>query len=240
MLHGYLESLKIWNGIVKDLKKDFRVISIDLPGQGHSSISKEIETMEAMAYEVRLVLDHLKVDKCFMVGHSMGGYVTLAFLDAYPEMIRGISLFHSTPYADTEKKKEMRNKTIELLRNGKKSQLFNAHFSRIFAADNVENMQHRIDKLKERAQKAPVEYIISVLEGMKSRPDRSNLLANTEKAVQYIIGAKDNFIPLSILDSLKLPENSEIITLEKSGHMGMYEEAEKSKLAIRNFIINNL
>ncbi len=236
LLHGYLESLKIWNGIVKELKDNYRVIAIDLPGQGHSNISREVQTMETMAYEVRLVLDNLGVDKCMMIGHSMGGYVTLAFMEAYPEILTGVSLFHSSPYADTEDKKEIRDKTIEMLKKGKKSQLYTTHFSKIFAAENLEKMQFRIDKLKERVQKTPTEYIISVLEGMKVRPDRSELLATTNLPVQYIIGAKDNFIPLSILDNLKLPKCSEIVTLENSGHMGMYEEKEKSAEAIKNFI----
>ncbi len=238
LLHGYLESLKIWNSIVKDLKKNYRVIAIDLPGQGHSSISNEVQTMEAMAYEVKLVLDHLKVDKCFMIGHSMGGYVALAFMEAYPHIITGISLFHSSPYADNEDKKQLRERTIELLKMGKKNQLYTTHFNKVFANDNVEKMQYRIEKMQERVQKIPTEYIISVLAGMKVRSDRSELLANTQKAVQYIIGKKDNFIPFSILDNLKLPKRSEVVILENSGHMGIYEEKEKSIKAIRNFITN--
>ncbi len=238
LLHGYLESLKIWNGIAKELKKNYRVIAIDLPGQGHSSISRDIQTMETMAYEVKLVLEHLKVRKCFMIGHSMGGYVTMAFLANYPSMLSGISLFHSTPYADTEEKKTIRDRTIELLKNGKKNQLYSTHFNKIFADDNVEKMQHRIERLKERVEKTPTEYIISVLEGMKLRLDHSELLANTDKAVLYIIGKKDNFIPFNILDNLKLPEKHEILTLENSGHMGMYEEKEKSIEAISKFIVD--
>ncbi len=236
LLHGYLESLKVWNGIVKGLKDDYRVIAIDLPGQGHSTISKEVQTMEIMAKEVKLVLNNLKVDKCFMIGHSLGGYVSLAFLELFPEMLTGISLFHSSPYSDTEEKKRNRDREIELLKKGKKNMLYSMHMSDIFAKDNVANFAKRIEKLTERAKKTPTEYIISVLKGMKQRPDRSELLKNTKLPVQYVIGAKDNFIPMSILNTLQLPEKSEVVTLKNSGHIGMYEEKEKSIEIIKAFM----
>ena len=236
LLHGYLESLKIWNGIIDELREDFRIIAPDLPGQGHSTVSREIQTMDSMAEEIKLMLNHLEIEKCFMVGHSMGGYVALAFLEKYPEMLNGISLFHSSPFADTEEKKENRNREIELLRNGRKSQLYNTHMSKVFATENVDKHQKKIVKLKERAQKTPEEYIISVIEGMKTRPDRTEVLKNTKLPVQYIIGAKDNFIPMEILDKLQLPENSQVFVLENSGHIGMYEERKKSAKALRDFI----
>jgi pimeloyl-ACP methyl ester carboxylesterase len=236
LLHGYLETLKVWNGIVDELRDNFRVIAPDLPGQGHSAISKDIQTMDSMAEGVMLLLNHLGIEKCFMVGHSMGGYVTLAFLEKYPKMLTGISLFHSSPFADTDEKRENRNREIELLRNGKKNQLYNTHMPKVFASENVEKHQKKLAKLKERAQKTPQEFIVSVIEGMKIRPDRTEILKNTILPVQYIIGAKDNFIPMNILDKLKLPKNSEVFVLEDSGHMGMYEEKKESAKALREFI----
>jgi pimeloyl-ACP methyl ester carboxylesterase len=132
LLHGYLESLKVWNGIIDELRDSFRIIAPDLPGQGHSTISKDVQTMDSMAEEIKFLLNHLEIEKCFMVGHSMGGYVTLAFLEKYPKMLTGISLFHSSPFADTDEKKENRNREIELLRNGKKNQLYNTHMPKVF------------------------------------------------------------------------------------------------------------
>lgn len=234
-LHGYLESLKVWNGLKDNLSDEFRIISPDLPGQGQSEISEEVQTMDSMAYAVKLLLDHLEVEKCLMVGHSMGGYVALAFLEKYPEKLAGLSLFHSSPYADTEEKKKDRDREIALIKSGKKADVYNVHVPKTFANENVADFQRKIAKFKEVAQNTPDANIIAVLEGMKARPDRSELLKNTKIPVQYIIGAKDNFIPMSILEKLELPDNSEIITLENSGHMGMWEELEKSTKVIRDF-----
>ena len=236
LLHGYLESLKVWNGIIEELRSSFRIIAPDLPGHGHSTISRDVQTMDSMAEQLKLVLDNLGIEKCFMVGHSMGGYVALAFLERYPEMLKGISLFHSSPFADTEEKKQERDREIELLSSGKKAQLFSTHMPKVFAPDNVEKHLKKIAKLKERAQKTPQEYIVAVIAGMKERPDRSNILKDTQLPVQYIIGAKDNFIPMEILDKLELPTKSEVVILENSGHIGMYEEKKKSAKAIRAFV----
>jgi pimeloyl-ACP methyl ester carboxylesterase len=237
LLHGYLETLKIWNGIVDELRADFRIIAPDLPGHGHSTISEDIQTMELMAKEVKLLLNHLEIEKCFMVGHSMGGYVALAFLELYPDMLLGLSLFHSSPFADTEEKKQSRNKEIELLKKGKKEQLLDFHMRKIFATENTEKHPKKIIKLKERAQKPSTDFIISVIEGMKARKDKTQVLKNTSLPVQYIIGAKDNFIPMSILDKLQLPLLSEVVVLEDSGHAGMYEEKIKSAKVIKDFIL---
>jgi len=234
-LHGYLESLKVWNGLKDNLSDEFRIIAPDLPGQGQSEISEDVQTMDSMAYAIKLLLGHLEIEKCIMVGHSMGGYVALAFLEKYPEMLMGLSLFHSSPYADTDEKKKHRDEEIALIKSGRKAAVYNAHVPKTFADDNVDDFLRKIAKFKEVAQNTPDANIIAVLEGMKARPDRAELLKNTKIPVQYIIGAKDNFIPMSILDKLELPDNSEVIKLENSGHMGMWEELDKSTEVIRNF-----
>ena len=80
LLHGYLESLNIWDEFLEELSKRFRVVSIDLLGHGKTGNIGQIHTMDMMADAVNFVLVHLDISKCTMIGHSMGGYVTLAFL----------------------------------------------------------------------------------------------------------------------------------------------------------------
>jgi pimeloyl-ACP methyl ester carboxylesterase len=235
LLHGYLETLKVWKEFSQELSGHFRIIAPDLPGHGKSQITEEIQTMDSMAYQVKLMLDHLKIEKCLMVGHSMGGYVALAFLERYPHMIAGISLFHSGPFADSEEKKQHRNREINLIKNGKKSLVYHNHIAKTFANDNIYMHPQISQKLIKMCEKSSEYGVIAALEGMKSRPDRSEILANTTIPVQYIIGKMDNFIPFQILDRLKLPECSEVIVLENSGHMGMFEEKEKSLNALISF-----
>jgi pimeloyl-ACP methyl ester carboxylesterase len=240
LLHGYLESLKVWNGLVDELKNDFRLIVPDLPGHGHSEVSENVQTMESMAEAIMHLLHHLNIEKCFVVGHSLGGYVALAYLEKYPKMVMGISLFHSSPYADTEEKKLNRDREIELIKAGKKDQIYNLHTPKTFANENVPLFAEQIEKLKSTAKKTENDGIIAILEGMKVRPSRAELLKNTKVPVQYIIGRKDNFIPMQILEKLELPENADVVILDNSGHMGMFEEKEKAVEAIRRFVSYNL
>jgi len=240
LLHGYLETLKLWKPCISELSTKFRFIAPDLPGHGRSQITEEVQTMDSMAEQIKHLLDNLNIKRCFMVGHSMGGYVTLAFLEKYPGMLEGVSLFHSSPFADTNEKREHRDREIALIRQGKKRLVYYNHVAKTFAKDNIYLYPEINEKLIKMSEKSEEHGIISALEGMKVRPDRSDLLANTKIPVQYIIGKMDNFIPFSILDRIKLPENADVVVLENSGHMGMFEEKERSLEAIVAFIEKNI
>ncbi len=235
LLHGYLESKEIWCDFATQLAENFLVIIPDLPGHGKSELPNENLSLETMAKSVKTVLDKENIQKCFLVGHSMGGYVALAFLQLFPERLNALSLFHSAPYADTEEKQNKRDREIKIINEGKIAQVYKAHFPKTFANENVDKFKSEIEKMNQRAKSMKPEGIIAALEAMKRRPDRSGLLKNAKIPIQYIIGAKDNFIPMSILDKLQLPDNSELVVLENSGHMGFIEEPENSLKAIWNF-----
>ena len=112
LLHGYLESSEVWNGFETRLAEFFRVVSIDLPGHGLSSVYGEVHTMEFMATAVKEIVDSLNIKKVFLTGHSLGGYVALAFLELYPDNLSGYCLFHSQPFADPPAVIEKRRREI--------------------------------------------------------------------------------------------------------------------------------
>ncbi len=206
-----------------------------MPGHGKSDLIEGNLSVEKMAESVKLILDEENISNCLLVGHSMGGYVALAFLELYPELLNGLSLFHSSPFADTEEKKQNRDREINIIQQGKKAQIYNAHFPNTFAKENIEKFANEIEKCKEVAKNMSNMGIIGALEAMKTRPDRSKLLKTTKIPVQYIIGEKDNFIPMEILNKLQLPDHSEVVILENSGHMGFIEEKENAISAISGF-----
>ena len=119
LLHGFSESSKIWDGFRDQLSDFFRVIVIDLAGHGKSESLDPVHSMELQAEVVFEVLKHCKVKKCLMVGHSMGGYVTLTFATKYPEMLKGICLFHSHPFPDSPEDRKNRSRTISLVEQDK-------------------------------------------------------------------------------------------------------------------------
>ncbi|NOZ45886.1 MAG: alpha/beta hydrolase [Chlorobi bacterium] len=236
LLHGYLESLNVWDDFALSLVEKYRVIRIDLPGHGKSGCISEIHSMDLMADVVQAVLQQCGVNKCFLIGHSMGGYVTLSFLEMYPHLLSGFCLLHSSPFADSIEKKKNREREIELVKAGKANIIYNEHVPKTFAPENVGFFKKEIEKGIEIAKKTPPEGIIAALNGMKTRLDKTAVLKSTSLPFLYFIGLKDNFISSDILSRINLPQKNYIVLLEKSGHMGFIEEKERCLQEIESFI----
>ncbi len=235
LLHGFMESLDIWDEFSDELANDFRVISIDLPGHGKSGVIEQVHSMELMADVVREVIEYLRLDKVVLVGHSMGGYVALEFLNSYPSFLAGLVLLHSTPLPDTQERKEQRDKMIEEIKLGKKIKIAKEHVQRTFANDNLAKFVQKIGFLKIIAINTSNDGIIAALEGMKERPDYREVLKNTNIPFLYILGKKDNFIAADVVENIELPEGSEVLILDESGHQGYIEERDKVLVKLKEF-----
>lgn len=237
LLHGYLESLNIWDDFASSLAEHCRVIRIDLPGHGGSGIIRETHTMELIAESVKAILDHLKLEKVFLIGHSLGGYVTIAFLELFPERLNGFSLFHAHPLPDTPETIEKRKREINLVLEGRKDMICNVNIPNAFANDNLDKLKEEVEFAKEIARQTPDKGIVATLNGMMVRPDRRKLLAGTSSPFLWILGEKDNYIPYeTIIEKVGLPENGKLVTLENSGHQGFMEEKDAVLKAILAFI----
>lgn len=234
-LHGFTESGKIWKNFAKKLVKEFRVIIIDLPGHGKSDGIGKIHTMEMMADLVASVLKVRKVSRCLMIGHSMGGYVTLAFAGKYPGMLKGFCLFHSHSYADTSEERENRERTIRLVEENKFS-FVTQFIPTLFPVETRTKYSGEINQLIRRSEKMEKENIIAALEGMKERYDQTLVLKTTSLPVLFILGLKDSRAPLSRLwEMISLPAHSETLILRETGHMGYIEEPRKTLEALKGF-----
>jgi pimeloyl-ACP methyl ester carboxylesterase len=241
LLHGYLESSEIWKDFSIELSKKYRVISFDIPGHGDSEVISEFHSMEILSDVILKSLRELKVDKCFMVGHSMGGFLALMIHKLYPKLLSGLCLFHSHPFADTEETKKKRLREIEFVKEGKKDLIATFNLPNAFANDNRELFKPEIDRTIKIALQATKEGIIANLHSMINRPDLSESLKNSEIPFLLIAGKKDNYIDFNtVVSKIKLPENSELHTLEKTGHMGFIEEKTESANIISQFILNRL
>jgi pimeloyl-ACP methyl ester carboxylesterase len=237
LLHGYLESLNIWNGFAGRLAQNFRVISVDLPGCGQSDVYGDIHTMEFMATAVKELTDHLQINKIFLTGHSLGGYVTLAFLELFPEKLSGFCLFHSSPFPDTPEATAKRRREIAIVKSGKKNLMYPDNVTRMYATSNLELFSAALKRSKEIASEIPGEGIIAVLNGMIARPSRLSLMESGKVPCLWILGSMDSYIPCeAIQQRVKLPANATVVVLDKSGHMGFIEEEEKSVRVIKEFI----
>jgi pimeloyl-ACP methyl ester carboxylesterase len=235
LLHGFMESLQIWNEFALVLSKSFRVIRIDLPGHGKTPVMDEVHPMSLMADVVKAVLDELQISKCVMVGHSMGGYVTLDFAKQFPELLSGICLFHSQAAADNEQTKENRRRTINIVKLNRAG-FIQQFIPDLFAPSNIEKFADDINKLQQSASSTSAEGIIAALEGMKERSGSLDFLINTTLPVLFIAGKEDPRIPTqTIMAQATLPAHSEILMLSGVGHMGFVEAKKETLEMIEGF-----
>jgi len=236
LLHGFMEDSKIWKDFASKLSKEFRVITIDLPGHGKSECVSDLHTMELQAEVVHHVLKGLKVKKCTMVGHSMGGYVTLAFAAKYPKMLNGIGLFNSHAFADTDADRLNRDRTINVVKKDHLS--FVAGFIPGLFPDATRDLYTtQIDKMVRRGSRMTAEAVIAALEGMKVRNDQSELLKTTKLPVLFILGMKDPKAPVQrFWKMISLPAYSRTVVLREAGHMGYIESPGKTLKAVRDFM----
>ena len=235
LLHGFTESQKIWNHFVKVLSKEFRVITIDLPGHGKSECVADIHAMELQAKVVHAVLKAARIKKCLMVGHSMGGYVILAFAREYPSYLKGFCIFHSYSFADSDEDREIKSRTIDLVRHDKFG-FVAAFIPNLFPQEVQKKFSKKIDELVTEACKMQKEGIIAALEGMKVRRDQAALLSSTKLPVLFILGLKDLKAPVSRLwEMISLPHHSESLILRDAGHMGYIEDPNATLEAVRQF-----
>ncbi len=235
-LHGFLENLKMWEYFQKKLSDKYRVVTIDLPGHGKSSENtKEVNRMEYMAEKVNEVLEYLKIEEAIVIGHSMGGYVALAFAENFKFKVSGLGLFYSTSLPDDEAKKEQRLKAAEIVVKNPK-EFFRLSIPNLFAQQNIPNLQSEIKTAISWAKEASLKGISAALKGMRLRQDRTDVIKELEKPVLIITGEYDN--PAKNQELKKSLEGVSNISWHElpTGHMGALEAPEESLHIIESWL----
>lgn len=237
LLHGFLESKAIFETFTGELKHKFTALAIDLPGHGESDLLAERHSMQLMADAVKAVLTNENIHEIVLLGHSMGGYVALQLAAESKISVKGLVLFHSHAAADSEPTKVNRQRTIEIVkknRGGFISQFIPDLFDQRF----VGNYSSAISQLQSLALGMSAEGISAALAGMRDREDRTAFLASTDIPVLFIIGKQDSRMPfMQLLEQASLPAHSEIVLLDKVGHMGFIEAPGVTFLAIKHFAL---
>lgn len=237
LLHGYLESMLVWEDFIPLLYKQVRVVTLDLPGHGISVVTGECHTMEYLADVVAEAMTTLGVERFTVVGHSMGGYVALALAERHAERLEGVVLLSSTPNPDTEEKRENRRREIALVKSGKKEMLARVAPAAGFAESNRKRLKDYIDDLTEQVHVTEDEGIVALLNGMIERKDQNQMLQTSTVRQLFILGRKDGYIVPEVAEQLIANHpQAEVVWLDESGHMGFIEEPERTAEALLNFV----
>lgn len=236
-IHGYLESSAVWSGFSDRFNNMYTTICLDIPGHGRSEVLGQVHEMSDMARVADAVLAAEGIEKVFVLGHSMGGYITMEMVNIFPEKIKGYCLFHSTCFADNEEKKLNRDREISLVMCGKKMQIIHTNIPKGFADSNIAALSLEIAHAKEIAAASSDEGTIALLQGMKVRKDHSDLLRRVAPVPLLIWGKKDNYISEEVFHRLvSLAPHASVIILKNSGHMGFIEEADCVFTGIMNYL----
>lgn len=239
LLHGFLESIEIWEAFASLLEKDFSVLMVDLPGHGRSGVIQDIHTMELMAESVIAVTNHLGIKDFLLCGHSMGGYVGLELAASHTEKVKGVVLFHSHAAPDDEQTKDNRRRTINIV-NVNRSNFIHQFIPALFAEENRERLAEQIQALQNRAGSISSKSVIAALEGMRERKGGLDLLMSSTIPFFFVIGKNDSRMSYNkVMAQAMLPAHAEILLLDKVGHMGFLEAPEKSFPVIRDFFRRN-
>ena len=194
--------------------------------------------MDMIADVLHEMINSLGIDKVTMVGHSMGGYVSLAFCARYPEQLEGLVLLSSSPNPDTDETKENRRREIALVRAGKKDALARVAPEAGFAEHNRRRLKSYIDDLVECVHITEDDGIVALLGGMIERVDQNEMLRKCGVPQLFIMGKHDAYIPEEAAEAI-IANNpqAEVAWLENSGHMGFIEEPEACAEALLKFVL---
>jgi pimeloyl-ACP methyl ester carboxylesterase len=240
LIHGFGEDHCIWKNQIEFLSKYFRVIAPNLPGvhckpltihHTHKpSINNYVEVMHELMH-------HLQIEKYYVVGHSMGGYIGLAFANYYVNHVIGLALVHSTTFEDGVAKKESRLKVAEFIQeHGTRKFLETSTqnlFGNIFKKANPHIIQDLIDCVSDISPEAMIQFVMA----MRNRISHAHMLREQRIPVWMIVGEEDIAVPIedSLQQTQLLPEKN-VIVLREVGHMGMLEASDEVNNALLKFI----
>lgn len=237
LLHGFGEDSRIWQKQIQFLQNRFQLIVPDLRGSGLSTLPQHPLSVESMAQDLQLILKTENIQQCILLGHSMGGYVTLAFAEKYSHMLTAFGLIHSTAYADSEEKKAARKKSIAFINEHSAFEFIQTTIPNLFSAAFNKQQKQQVLQLTEQGRQFSKAALTAYYEAMIARPDRTEILRNSTVPVLFFIGEEDKAVnPGDMLKQSSLPAVSQVPLVNGIAHMGMLEATGELNTCIDEFV----
>jgi pimeloyl-ACP methyl ester carboxylesterase len=244
LLHGYGEDSQIWNNQIEYLSTHCLLIVPDLPGSGKSSITAKGKEewlpnlrIESLAHSMNEILIAENLAACILLGHSMGGYISLAFAELYPSKILALGLVHSTAYADSDEKKITRQKSIQFLEENGGHTFFKASMPNLFGKKFKETQAAAIEELIEQSKAFDTPILVAYTQAMMHRTNKTAVLQLALFPVLFVAGPEDIAAPLTDVQAqATVPIKSYLEIIEGVGHMGMLEAPQQMNQHLSRFI----
>ncbi len=234
LLHGFLESSTMWQPLLPYFTEHKTVVTIDFPGHGKSGVIAGIHTMELMAEVVNEILQHIHIASATFLGHSMGGYVALAYTELFPGKVDALYLLNSSSLADSVEKKNNRNRALKVIDQNPNAYISMA-ISNLIAETSRKNFSEEIEGLKNEAYTFPVDGIKAAIKGMRDRKDRTQVLKNFTKEKYVILAEEDPILPFQEAKTLAESCGAAVKIIE-GGHMSLIE----NRIGVVNYLLLTL
>jgi pimeloyl-ACP methyl ester carboxylesterase len=234
LIHGFLENAGMWKDVVPALIKRNRVVTIDLLGHGKTACLGYVHPMELFAETIAAVLKHLKIRKCILVGHSLGGYVALAFAEQQPERVKGVCLINATSNEDDAARKALRLRANKMIQHNF-TNMVRMSFANLFGPESKTTFKEEMQLAISEALQTPIQGYIAAQAGMQLRANRNHVLTNNHFKKLLIIGEKDPVLNFKTSLNEAKKTNSEIIVFP-NGHMAHIENKLALNDALKEFV----
>lgn len=235
LLHGFCGSAAYWEQVIPLLSSNYRVIAPDLRGHGASEAPLGPYSIEQMADDVLSLLNHLEIAECTMLGHSLGGYITLSFAQRYASRLKAFGLIHSTAYPDSEEARENRLKSVSRIQNEGITPFVDSFVPGLFAEATATSMPQLLERTKEIGYKTPPQGAVGAALAMRERPDRRDVISATTLPVLLVAGEQDGLIPAERTFTSDKPNVTQAM-ISGAGHMSLFEAPERLSEIIKDFV----
>lgn len=234
-LHGFCETHAIWNDFADRFAQDYRVIVPDLPGFGQSDLLTTPFSIDDVAQRVIELLTEQSIHHYSLIGHSLGGYVTLAMAQLNPKAVHSVVLFHSTANEDTLEKTVNRNKVIDFVAENGVEPFVETFVPGLFRSPD----DPAIPQVRKMALQTRKETLIAYTHAMRDRPSRLGLLQQYGKPTLLLGGRFDAIITPDSLVDIAIQTKAELEFLEHAAHMGMLEAPQLAFETLLKFLRAN-
>ncbi|NJN28778.1 MAG: alpha/beta hydrolase [Cyclobacteriaceae bacterium] len=235
-LHGFCESSDIWMALSEELSDRYRIICPDLPGFGQSPLPEEPFSLQSIGDGLVAWLKNMDIDQCIVIGHSLGGYISLEILRKHPDFVAGIGLLNSSAFGDSQEKKDNRNKLIEFIDRNGVEPFINTFVPSLFYPPTIAKHQETLESISSKAMDIDPQSVMQYAAAMRERPDSVDLLHKYRDRIMLIAGEFDQNVPLEkSLQMKKILDDDNVSIVPDSAHMSLFEQSEMCYGAIRKF-----
>jgi pimeloyl-ACP methyl ester carboxylesterase len=235
LIHGFCESKEMWKTFLEHLSTSYQVFCPDLPGFGESPLGQTEISLEEVAVRLQEWMEENQIQNPIVIGHSLGGYVTLALAELIGTELKAIGLFHSSALSDDEEKKKTRNKTIDFVKKHGVDKFIESFVPPLFSDKHLAEHLEKIEELIVLGKKSSKKGLLAFIAAMRDRKDRMEVWKTFQGPKLMIAGEFDVAVKLEA-SRLHKPFSTQYYELKGVGHMGMFEAEKESLELVKSFL----